>query len=94
MTIPYDGDIATAAQLIEFMGGAVEATALSTSASCFCNMSTCCRNSVTSLQVAVSWMPETLLISSRLVLYVLTGIRRLLSTSGMLLRAKGGEDVA
>ena len=83
MTLPYDGDIATAAQLIEFMGGTVEATALSTSASFFCNMSTCCCNSVTSLQAAVSGMPETLLILPRLFLYVFTGLGRLLGTSGM-----------
>ena len=34
MTLPLDGDIAAAAQLIEFMGGTVEAAALSTSATC------------------------------------------------------------
>ena len=62
MTLPYDGDIASVAQLIEFMGGIVEAAALSTSASFFCNMSTCCCNSVISLHTAVSGMPGTLLI--------------------------------
>ena len=35
MTLPYNGDIASAAQLIEFMGDIVEAAALSTSASFF-----------------------------------------------------------
>ena len=94
MALPYDGDIAAAAQLIEFMGDTVEAAALSTSASFFCNMSTCCRNSMTSLQTAVSGMPGTLLISARLVLHIFTGLGRLLGTSGMLLRDRGGEDVA
>ena len=68
MILPYDGDIAAAAQLIEFMGGTVEAAALSTSASFFCNMSSCCCNSVTSLQTAVSGMPGTTLILARLAL--------------------------
>ena len=60
----------------------------------FCNMSTCCRNSVISLQTAVSGMTGTLLISARLVLYVFTGLEHLLGTFGTLLRARGGEDVA
>ena len=42
MALPYDGDIAAAAQLIEFMGGVVEAAALSTSASFFADC--CMRN--------------------------------------------------
>ena len=75
MTLPYDGEIAAAAQLIEFMGGIVEAAALSTSASFFCNVSTFCHNSVTSLLTAVSGMPGTLLVLARLVLNVFTGLR-------------------
>ena len=94
MTPPCDGEIAAAAQLIEFMGGTIEAAALSTSASFFLQHVDLLRNSVTSLQTVVSGMPGTLLISARLVLYVFTGLGCLLGTSGMLLRARGGEDVA
>ena len=70
MTLPYDGDIA-AAQHIEFAGGTVEAAALLPSASFSANVSTCCRNSVTSSQAAVSGLPATLLILARLVLFCL-----------------------
>ena len=84
MTLPYDEDIAAAAQIFGFMGGAREAAALSTATSFFCNMSTCCCNLGTSLQAAVPRMLGTLLILAKLFLCLFIWLGLQPATSGML----------